>query len=144
MFQTLKEMFRDQPHLASITLLVCVFSVSGLVYLLIDYIVRRRRKADEAEPEIEHTFAVPQPAAPVIERQRRIPEAGKPRYVHLSRKSSFARAEQKTEPERIYHYVTRDPGTPKEPEQVEHKNLLKDAVKLAVNVEVAPKKRSAE
>jgi hypothetical protein len=149
MIQTLREMFRDQPHLASITLLVCVFSLSGLAYVLIDYLMRLRRKHEEVEPAIQHTFKVQEPVVATTEyKTSRIPAAGKPKYVRLPRKNASPPVQQKTGPERVYYYITREPEpSRKEQDEVEHRNLLKDAINHVVAIEAIPKKkpvRSAE
>lgn len=163
MFQSLQEMFADEPHLAVITMVICLLSLFGLVYLLSDYLVRRRNNASELALELSVSSSVIENGVPATENTwpstdtvrttsvkenppRRIPVAGKPRYVRSPRKIVSHRTErierqeqvhlQKPEQSRLYK---------KEPvQQEQHKlqtNSLKDAVSLVLDI--SPKKKQA-
>ena len=164
MLQTLKEIFRDQPHLAFITMMVCLLSLFGLVYLVSDYLLRRRKNANHWELAVAAAYNETVPANAVEDNQtraespqnkvqgtrpkvknnqQRIPVAGKPRYVRSPRKIAPYRVEQKqkSEPKQTIResIKNKEESTP-EQQQEQYRNPLKAAVRQVVDL--SPKEKT--
>ena len=144
MFQTLQEIFREQPHLAVITMIICLLSVFGIVYLLSDFLFGRHRDEQALQmaghsilpldvplsepiremPAEDHPNRAPwHEAKPETEPPRRIPVAGKPRYIKPPRKTVNRKVRQITV---VHNRINPTPQLPP------LRNSLKDAVTTVV------------
>src|SRR5947207_1947664 len=103
MFHALQEMFRDQPHLAFITLVVCLLSFSGLAYLVGNYLLHRGRRSVEAEVPSAPVSPENVWTKPVVEEHlpRRRPVAGQPRHWRPQRQVVIVRVENSTPREAV-------------------------------------------
>jgi hypothetical protein len=150
--EAIKELFRSQPHLAWITAVICFLSFSGLVYLLIDVLLRKVRKRTIYVEPVAPPVVQKTPSAPVVSTPpSRIPVAGKPRY-RPAKKPVASRTRQKPalviaippEDERPIKMVKTKGGATDEtdhfPMPEQNGNSLKDAVKLVVGLETPVKK----